>query len=46
MFSPAEMKPIQQKGSIKMEKFSYEAPEMTELSAAVAEAAVIPTPVS
>ncbi len=29
-----------------MEKFSYEAPEMTELSAAVAEAAAIITPVS
>lgn len=29
-----------------MEKFSYEAPEMTELSAPVVEAAVVPTPVS
>lgn len=28
-----------------MEKFTYEAPEMTELSAPVAEAANIPTPV-
>lgn len=28
-----------------MEKFSYEAPEMTELSAPVVEAAVVPTPV-
>ncbi len=29
-----------------MEKFAYEAPEMTELSAPVVEAAVVPTPVS